>query len=82
MRIIKPNENLKYIHDKLMANENVYLRHDFEKFVMKLVPGKISYKSFAKAKGKKEYEIENATNLALETRISGKIITKEDYDGW
>ncbi|MCL7763177.1 hypothetical protein MPF19_07075 [Polaribacter sp. Z014] len=74
--------NLKYISEKLKKNEIVYLLNEFEEIVIKLVPIKNSYKCIAKTKIIKsnEYEIDKTTNLALETEIGGKIITKKEYD--
>lgn len=75
--------NLEYIIKKFKKNETVYLINDLEDIAIKLVPGKDGYKTFAKWQGKSvkdEYEVANETNLSLNARIGGPIITKKEYE--
>lgn len=77
--------NTKYIDEKLQKNETVYLLNDFEEIVIKISLSKGQYKVIAKFKGKSkadEYEIDSSTNLAMDTRLGGDIITKEEYNNY
>ena len=74
--------NREYISEKFEKNETVYLLNDFEDIAMKLIPGKKTYRIIARFKGGGEYSLEKTTNLALETRIGGMIITKDEYNKW
>ena len=72
--------NLEYIIKKFKNNENVYLHYDFEDVVMKLVPIGDDYKCISKFIGEQEREIKRGSDLAVETEMRGKIITKEQYE--
>ena len=59
--------------DILAKNKKIYIVQDQTVFKFQ------GEKCFVKFKGKKEYEIETSTNLAMDALLGGEMITKEKY---
>lgn len=62
-----------------LGNETIYLKNDFEKIVLKSIPGK-KIKTFVKYSGEKPYEIDPETELVFTTLLEWDEIKKEKYD--
>ncbi len=72
--------NLSAIQKELSNGKNVYLFDDFEQAVFRLVPTKDKTIAFAKFKGKKEYQLDQSTQLVYDAEMGGEIVSKEFYD--
>jgi hypothetical protein len=72
-----PNKQ-KSLQEKFLSRKPIYLLDDFEEIVFRWDPEKDIW--FAKRKNKEEYQISQDTTLVTEALISGKEITKPDYE--
>ena len=66
--------------DILIKNGVLYIHDEFEDAVFKFTGrGKGNFCE-VKFRGEKPYKVECTTNIAMESYLGGKIITKEEYD--
>ena len=62
-----------------LGNEIIFLKNDFEKIVLKSIPGK-KIKTFVKHSKEEPHEIEPTTDLVFTTLLEWDEINKEEYD--
>lgn len=62
-----------------LRTEPVYLRNAFEEMAFKFMPG-MDAKTFAKFRGKKEYQIDSRSRLVNDTFLEGDEISREEYE--
>ena len=74
--------NIEFLYNNLEMNKTVYLYHDFEETVYKFIPQIDRTKSFAKFKGKEEFEISQSTKLVFEAKMGGEIVYREFYNNY
>ncbi len=75
-------KNSKYIKKKFDKDESVYLLNEYEDIVIEFRPLVNTHKCYAKIRGRQPYLLDYSTDLAVDTQLSEKVITKEDYDRW
>lgn len=72
--------NQKILQTKLLAGEIVYVLDNFEESAVRLVYDNGTTKAFIKHKGRDEIGISQSNETVCEIILSGKEISKSEYD--